>query len=230
MNRFPSTHHRPWPALLASLLVSLPGLCLAQSQTNASTAAQATNPAQALAQDASTRLPAQLRSDMATIGRYADTVRQQLSGPTSASAAGAASVASVASVAGIAGNPEKPATRLDQLLDPFAVSPQLRDERHGPGSGSYRGLPSATRLDIQRQVRVKAVLVTPRSRATQLEITSYGYASRAQGNDYGNALLVMDGELVDLGDLGVYVVHIDPHNNVTLAQPGSPQSARITLR
>ena len=42
--------------------------------------------------------------------------------------------------------------------------------------------------------------------------------------------MVMNGELVDFGELGTYTVHISAREGVTLANPGNPQSGRITLR
>jgi hypothetical protein len=120
---------------------------------------------------------------------------------------------------------------MDTLIDPFEVSPQLRENRRG---GGFSGLPTASKLDLRRRVQVKAMIVTPTGRAAQLEIdgTRQPQGERGGGaqSGQGDTMTVMDGELVDLGDLGIYIIRISASEGVTLANPGSPQTGRITLR
>lgn len=126
--------------------------------------------------------------------------------------------------------------RSDNLIDPFEVSPQLRDGRRG--MSSIGTLPAANKLDLRRRIQVKAMLITPEGRAAQLEIDG----NRSPGNvrsksarmggsaSSGDVLTVMDGELVDFGELGTYIVRISAREGVTLANPGNPQTGRISLR
>jgi hypothetical protein len=160
----------------------------------------AQNKAAELSRDQSVGLNQSARDDLATIGRYAENVRGRLNeAPDSP--------------------PASSLRRTDSMVDPFAVSPQLR-EGHRPG-GSFNGLPSASKLDVQRQIRVKALLVTAFGRVAQLEM------SALTGSQ---AMTVMDGDLVDFGELGIYTVHISATQGITLSTPGSPQGNRITLR
>lgn len=113
------------------------------------------------------------------------------------------------------GRQELPARRLDRIADPFEVSPQLRENRKS--GSSFGALPSSSRLELQRQIQLRAVLITPRGRAAQLGIRQK------------DSITVMDGELVDLGDLGTFHVKIDPEG-VALSNPSRPQDGKINLR
>ncbi|MBW7900560.1 MAG: hypothetical protein H3C26_03735 [Rhodocyclaceae bacterium] len=102
------------------------------------------------------------------------------------------------------------------LNDPFAVSPQLY-ERRGP---RFSGLPGASVLDLQRRVRVKALMATAGGGMAQLLVN---------GRD---ALTVMHKEVVDLGDLGIYEVQIG-RAGVALSEPGASDAAggkKVVLR
>ena len=175
----------------------------------ASHGVQAQNKAAELSRDPSVGLSREARDNLATIGRYAENVRSRIGEAMDSP-------------------PQRPnnasARRTDSMVDPFAVSPQLREGRRS--GGAFNGLPSASKLDVQRQVRVKALLVTAFGRVAQLELP--GIASGAAGG--GQTMTVMDGDLVDLGDLGTYTVHIGATNGITLSNPGTPQGNRITLR
>lgn len=102
------------------------------------------------------------------------------------------------------------------LNDPFAVSPQLY-ERRGP---RFSGLPGASVLDLQRRVRVKALMATAGGGMAQLLV------------DGRDALTVMHKEVVDLGDLGIYEVQIG-RAGVALGEPGTSDAAggkKVVLR
>ncbi|MGQ0710524.1 MAG: hypothetical protein ACT4NV_12335 [Rhodoferax sp.] len=193
--------------------------------------AWAQNKALDLARDPQVNLPPSVREDLSTIGRYAETVNRKLN-----PGAGAPAAPPPASAAPPASGAERApgARRMDALSDPFEVSPQLRENRR-PSAG-FGGLPTATKLDLRRRVQVKAVLITPQGRAAQLEVDGRHTAlgARAGGEPgagpQGDMLTVMDGELVDFGDLGTYVVRISAREGVTLSNPGNPQTGRITLR
>ena len=127
------------------------------------------------------------------------------------------------------------AHRSDNLIDPFEVSPQLRDGRRG--MSAVGSLPTANKLDLRRRIQVKAMLITPEGRAAQLEIDGArlpggvrGKNARAGSLSSGDVLTVMDGELVDFGELGIYIVRISARDGVTLVNPGNPQTGRISLR
>lgn len=172
----------------------------------------AQNKALDLARDKSVELQPALRENLATIGRYAESVNRQ-----AARLSGQPSPAETTAPTEAPNRRESPpARRLDTLVDPFEVSPQLRDSRR-PG-GSFSGLPASSKLDVQRQIQVQALLVTARGRGAQLLV-------RGQ-----QSILVKDGELVDFGDLGVFTVHVGNADGVTLSSPGSPQGNKITLR
>lgn len=191
----------------------------------------AQNKALDLARDPQVNLPPSVRDDLSTIGRYADTVNRKLQPGAGATPANAP--ANAPAGAERAPRAEGPGRRLDTLGDPFEVSPQLRSGRR-PGA-TFGGLPAATKLDLRRRVQVKAVLITAQGRAAQLEIdgkhAALGTRSAEPGaRTEGDTLTVMDGELVDFGDLGTFVVRISAREGVTLSNPGNPQSGRITLR
>lgn len=172
----------------------------------------AQNKALELSRDKSIDLQPSMRENLATIGRYAESVNRQV-GKLSGEATPQESIPHQESPA----RREIPAgRRLDSMIDPFEVSPQLRDGRRSPGN--FNGLPIASKLDIQRQVQVKALLVTARGRGAQLLV-------RGQ-----QALLVKDGDLVDFGDLGTFTIHVGAVDGVTLTHPGLPQGNKITLR
>lgn len=172
----------------------------------------AQNKALDLARDKSVDLQPSMRENLETIGRYAETVNRQigkLSGNPGTTEA--------------APQPEPPirreipmARRLDSMIDPFEVSPQLREGRRSPTR--FSGLPVASKLDVQRQIQVKALLITPRGRGAQLLVRG------------DQSILVKDGDLVDFGDLGTFTVHVGADEGVTLTNPGMPQGNKITLR
>jgi hypothetical protein len=177
-----------------------------------SSPAWAQNKALELSRDKNIDLQPSMRENLATIGRYAESVNRQI---------GKLSGESVSPESNLP--PEPPARRelpvarrLDTMVDPFEVSPQLRDGRRSPGS--FSGLPVASKLDVQRQIQVKALLVTARGRGAQLLV-------RGQ-----QSILIKDGDLVDFGDLGTFIVHVGADEGVTLSTPGQPQSNKITLR
>ncbi|HLA31610.1 MAG TPA: hypothetical protein VJ047_11380 [Pseudomonas sp.] len=174
--------------------------------------AWAQNQAAELARDPSVGLSREARDNLATIGRYAENVRSRIGEALDSPAL----------------RPDNAsARRTDSMVDPFAVSPQLREGRRS--GGAFNGLPSASKLDVQRQVRVKALLVTGFGRVAQLELPGIvGGRGGAAGG--GQTMTVMDGDLVDLGDLGTYTVHIGATKGITLSNPGTPQGNRITLR
>lgn len=187
----------------------------------------AQNKATELSRDQRVNLPPSVRDDLAVIGRYAETVNRKI-GPASSQ------LPQAAETGGNERAPRQetmPIRRTDTLIDPFEVSPQLRENRRG---GGFSGLPAASKLDIRRRIQVKAMIVTPRGRAAQLEIDGsrqpQGGRGAAPASAHGDTMTVMDGELVDLGDLGTYIIHISASEGVTLANPGSPQTGRITLR
>lgn len=185
---------------------------------SAGTGAQ--NKALDLAQDKQLEVPPAMREDLRTIGRYAQAVNQR----TSPSAAAPATPSSVATTEHAAPTAATPVRRTDSVADPFEVSPQLRQNRRA--ASAFGGLPTATKLDLRRRIQVKALLVTTHGRMAQLDIDGSAPSAR---ND-SNVLTVMDGELVDFGELGTYVVRISARDGVTLTNPGSPQSSRISLR
>lgn len=206
------------PACLGALVLAL-SMSLAP--------AWAQNKATELSRDQRVNLPPSVRDDLDIIGRYAQTVIRKVT-------PGDEEVPSPP----LAGGSERPlrpeagtARRMDTLIDPFEVSPQLRENRRG---GGFSGLPTASKLDLRRRVQVKAMIVTPKGRAAQLEIDGYRQPQGDRGgvvqSRQGDTMTVMDGELVDLGDLGIYLITISASEGVTLANPGSPQTGRITLR
>lgn len=172
---------------------------------------QAQNKAAELSRDTSAGLSREARDNLATIGRYAENVRSRIGEALDSPPAAAP-------------------RRTDSMIDPFAVSPQLREGRRS--GGAFNGLPSASKLDVQRQVRVKALLVTAFGRVAQLELPGLanGPGGRGGADGGGQTMTVMDGEMVDFGDLGTYTVHIGATNGITLSDPGTPQGNRITLR
>lgn len=182
--------------------------------------ALAQNKAAELSRDPSAGLSREARDNLATIGRYAENVRSRIgealdSPPATASSQRADNLSP---------------RRTDSMIDPFAVSPQLREGRR---SAAFSGLPSASKLDVQRQVRVKALLVTAFGRVAQLELPGLANGPGGRGaaaNGDGQTMTVMDGDLVDFGELGTYTVHIGATNGITLSNPGTPQGNRITLR
>lgn len=187
----------------------------------------AQNKAAELSRDQRVNLPPSVRDDLAVIGRYAESVNRKANPGTADYPAAAQPGGNERAL-----RPEPlPVRRTDALIDPFEVSPQLRENRR---TGGFSGLPAASKLDIRRRIQVKAMIITPRGRAAQLEVDGSrqpqgGRGSAAQPQQ-GDTMTVMDGELVDLGELGTYIIHISAGEGVTLANPGSPQTGRITLR
>ncbi|WP_153117610.1 hypothetical protein [Rhodocyclus tenuis] len=107
--------------------------------------------------------------------------------------------------------PRTAARRFDSTNDPFEVSPQLREGRTG---NRYQSGGGASVLELNRFIRLKAVLLIRGHSAAQLQIRNQ------------ETITVMDKELIDLGDLGTYQVTID-HDGVALANPGLPQGRKV---
>lgn len=173
--------------------------------------ASAQNPALDLAHDQTVDVPTPLRQDLNTLGRYAETVNRQVQAnsgnpPSEPVAAPAASPP--------APTPSASVRRFESANDPFEVSPQLREGRSG---ARYTGLPGASILELQKQVQLRALLITPQSRAAQLSINQ------------SETITVMDKELIDLGNLGTFLVQID-RDGVTLFNPSMPQGKKVILR
>ncbi len=181
----------------------------------------AQNKALDLAEDKKLDVPPAMRDALKTIGNYAQTVNQRINPEPDISATHAEGLRPP-SPASATGAPNL--RRMEGLVDPFEVSPQLRQNRKN--FGAFGGLPSATKLDLRRRIQVKALLVTAHGRMAQLEVDGDALSARSNSN----VLTIMDGELVDFGELGTYVAHITAREGVTLSNPGSPQSSRISLR
>lgn len=177
--------------------------------------ALAQNKALDLARDKNTELHPSMRENLATIGRYAETVNRQvskLSGDERDSSNAAGAPPSPSSAAPRQASPNR---RSEGIADPFEVSPQLRDTRRT--KNGFSGLPASSKLELQRQIQLRALLIAPGGRAAQLGIR------------HQEAITVMDGELIDLGDLGTFHVRID-REGVTLSNPSLPQASKIVLR
>lgn len=168
------------------------------------------NKALDLARDKYVDLQPGMRENLATIGRYAESVHRQMGQVLPDSQ----------------GNPTQPPEnlrrdsvpprRLDSLIDPFEVSPQLREGKRS--TAGFSGHIVASKLEVQRQVQVSALLSISSRRGAQLKV-------RGQ-----QSFLVKDGDIVDFGDLGVFTVNVGADEGVTLSAPGSPQGSKITLR
>ena len=160
-------------------------------------AAHAQNRALDLAQDKTTDLHPTLREGLDTLGRYADSVNRQAN-----------------AVAGSRQNEAPIGRRLETGNDPFEVSPQLREGRR---SNRYTGLPGASILELQKQVQLRALIITPQGRAVQLFVRG------------AETITVMDKDLIDLGSLGTFLVQIE-RDGVTLYNPSLPQGKKVVLR
>lgn len=198
IRHFPERHRsRRRTALCAIALAA--GLAHAQAPQ----APAARNPASELARDPQTDIPAHLREQLDTIGRYAAEVNRRVVSPgqNTTPAAPAAPTARGARQVGLTG-------------DPFEVSPQLRE-----GRSSYRfsGLPGANVLELQRRVQLRAVIRTPQGTLAQLLINNK------------DVVTIMDKELLDLGDLGTFQAEIQA-GTVSLSNPSSPQGKKVVLR
>lgn len=170
-------------------------------------AAHAQNRALDLSQDKTTDLHPTLREGLSTLGRYAESVDHQVNSSAASRQGGSPP----------AERPAPPAAggrRFEASNDPFEVSPQLREGRSG---NRYRGLPGASILELQRQVQLRALIITPQGRAAQLAV---------KGTE---TITVMDKELIDLGGLGTFLVHIE-RDGVTLYNPSMPQGKKVVLR
>jgi hypothetical protein len=137
-----------------------------------------------------------MRANLQTIGQYAQEVSRR---------AGAAVVPLTGATPSAEATPAPAAAR-----DPFEVSPQLREGR----KYGYSGLPNANVLEVQRRVQVRAVIRSGQHTLAQLFI------------DNKDTITVMDKELIDLGDLGTFLVHIERDGTVALYQPEHRRKAR----
>lgn len=108
----------------------------------------------------------------------------------------------------------RPPRQNSVLSDPFEVSPQLREGRRG---ARFAGLPGASVLELQRRVQLKAVLRTKQGTLAQLLI------------NHKDTITVMHKELIDLGDLGTFLIEIDS-GTVALSPPSAPQGKKVVLR
>ena len=75
----------------------------------------------------------------------------------------------------------------------------------------------ASVLELQRRVQLKAVLRTRQGTLAQLQI------------NHKDTITVMHKELIDLGDLGTFLVEIDS-GTVALSSPSAPQGKKVVLR
>lgn len=195
------------PRRAAALLIPL--LILAAAP------ALAQNKALDLARDRNTEMHPSMRENLATIGRYAETVNRQVNKLSGDERNAAERTGAPPSPSSAAPRQASPNRRFEGIADPFEVSPQLRDTRRT--KGGFGGLPSSSKLELQRQIQLRALLIAPGGRAAQLGIR------------HQEAITVMDGELIDLGDLGTFHVRID-REGVTLSNPSLPQASKIVLR
>lgn len=71
--------------------------------------------------------------------------------------------------------------------------------------------------NCKKQVQLRALIITPQGRAVQLFVRG------------AETITVMDKELIDLGSLGTFLVHIE-RDGVTLYNPSLPQGKKVVLR
>lgn len=186
------------------------GALLLLTLSSLAPAAHAQNRALDLAHDKTTDLHPTLREGLGTLGRYADTVTRQ----TKAVAGSHQGEAPSSERAGQMLPPAPTARRGEPGNDPFEVSPQLRE---GRSTNRFTGLPGASILELQKQVQLRALIITPQGRAVQLFVRG------------AETITVMDKELIDLGSLGTFLVHIE-RDGVTLYNPSLPQGKKVVLR
>lgn len=177
------------------MLAALGGQARAQTPP-----ARPQNPASELAADPQAGISDPLRQQLETIGRYAAEVNRR--------AAPSALPATAPTAA--ARTPRQP----DLMVDPFEVSPQLREGRN---RSPFTGLPGANVLELKRRVQLRAVLRTAQGTLAQLLI-----------NDK-DVVTIMDKELIDLGDLGTFQAEIQA-GTVSLSNPNNPQGKKVVLR
>jgi hypothetical protein len=191
-------------------LPNFPGTALLLTLSLLALDASAQNQALDLARDKTTELHPNLREGLNTLGRYAETVNRQVNSRAGNRSGDAAPPD--------ASQPPPPRTaggrRFEGTNDPFEVSPQLRE---GRSAHRYQGSPGASILELQKQVRLKALVITPQGRAAQLAINQT------------DTITVMDRELIDLGGLGTFLVQIE-RQGVTLFDPSMPQGKKVVLR
>lgn len=173
--------------ITATLALLLLPMAAAQAQS-----APPKNPAQELASDPQARINDTLRQQLEVIGRYANEVSNR-SAPATAAVT--------------------PRRQIDIAVDPFEVSPQLREGRQRT---PFSGLPGANVLELKRRVQLRAVIRTSQGTLAQLLV-----------NDK-DVVTIMDKELVDLGDMGTFQAEIHA-GAVSLTPPGSPQK-KVVLR
>lgn len=173
------------------IALTLPGLLPATGSVHAQ------NQALDLSRNRDVDLSPGMRENLETIGRYADTVNRRLAGHDTNGAASADSP-----------------RRFEQIADPFEVSPQLRESGKNK---AFTGLPDAGRLELQRQIEVRALLLIANRRVAQLAIRDK------------DLITVHDRELLDLGELGVFEVRIE-RDAVSLFNPSMPQATKLILR
>jgi hypothetical protein len=189
-----------------------PGAALLLTLTLLTPTAHAQNRALDLSQDRTTDLHPTLREGLSTLGRYAESVDRQVNS-SAGNRHGDSPLAARAAHA-LPAPPAAGGRRFEASNDPFEVSPQLREARSG---NRYTGLPGASILELQRQVQLRALIITPQGRAAQLAV---------KGTE---TITVMDKELIDLGGLGTFLVHIE-RDGVTLYNPSMPQGKKVVLR
>jgi hypothetical protein len=95
-------------------------------------------------------MPAAMREDLQVIGRYAEAVNKRANPAT-----GMPVVATESPAVAPAAPGSGTSRRIDNLADPFEVSPQLRAARRG-ATPAFSVTPTASKLDIRRRIQVKA--------------------------------------------------------------------------
>ena len=175
--------------------------------------AHAQNQALDLSRDKNTDMHPTLREGLSTLGRYAETVNRQVNSISGKPADTPSATPETPPNQPVA--PTVRPARLEITNDPFEVSPQLREGR--AIGGRYSGVPGASILELQRQVRLRALLMTPHGKAAMLSIKN------------SETITVMDKELIDLGPLGTFLIQID-RDGVALLNPAAPQGKKVVLR
>lgn len=175
--------------------------------------AGAQNQALDLSRDKNTDMHPTLREGLGALSRYAETVNRQVNSMSGKRPDDLPSANDPVPAQPVA--PTARQRRLEITNDPFEVSPQLRE---GRAIGSrYSGVPGASILELQRQVQLRGVLMTPHGKVAMLSIKN------------SETITVMDKELIDLGPLGTFLVQID-RDGVALLNPSAPQGKKVVLR
>jgi len=178
-----------------------------------SVSAAGPTPTDALVADEAVDVPPAMRRHLDTIHQYSQEVARRTLG-SSAKAVPVMPPSSIPSPGVASAMPAPTSTRPATTRDPFEVSPQLRE---GRGNYRYSGSPGANVLEIQRSIRVRAVVRNGSTTIAQLLINNK------------DTLTVMNQELIDLADFGTYEVQIQD-GTVSLHEPGNKAGKRVVLR